>query len=535
VSPRRLSLAAFLLSGALGCAAATPATPATREAEPLRRGPWVELTSPHFALRTDVAVEIARQQIATFEETYDAFADVAFPTDESRVRRLDVIVFATADEYHDVGAPGSDAEFVSNLPNDVEPTPTMLMFGALTPTARSTFQHELTHAFVHRSLARFPAWLNEGMAEFYATLKVESGFVTIGAPLAKYAFTPSLDPVYTKHDGRVMQLIPYQELPTVAELVPLSRQRFYARRLLQVRGRPVAEEPNRNYPAAWGLVHLMMTGPEAYRARFGRFIDGLTRGKRPQEAWQGAFGDVDRLQLQNEFLAHISAPTVPMLRTRVAPHAPPAVALRALSAAEVKLMAARLSPWTDAAAPRARERLDQALAADPTSPEVHFWRGIFFIHQKALDSAEAELAAALATHPDEPRYLVGLLELERARATWHDDKQRDLRLTDLAARLSRTASTAAQLDTTAVLYTILRQPDEGISFSERAMKADPTAWQCLRTHANLLSAKGRFEEAFLDQERALDLLPEGAPQAVVDALTLRLREYAARLPPHPAP
>ena len=48
----------------------------------------------------------------------------------------------------------------------------------------STLFHEYTHYVVYRNLSSVPAWLNEGLAEFYSTFNAEhrDGRPLIGAP-----------------------------------------------------------------------------------------------------------------------------------------------------------------------------------------------------------------------------------------------------------------------------------------------------------------------------------------------------------------
>jgi tetratricopeptide (TPR) repeat protein len=218
------------------------------------------------------------------------------------------------------------------------------------------------------------------------------------------------------------------------------------------------------------------------------------------------------------------------------PHPPPPhpalLAERTLSDAEVHLLWARLDDWQDAGVERARRHLDEALRSDPTSVDVHFWRGRYFLARGDEAAAERELVPALQAKPREPRFLLTRLQLE-GKMVDHG-KPSHGELAALASRLAEVASTATELDTVARVRAWLTRPDDGLPFAERALAAEPNCWRCFDTYALLLSAKGRDDEAVTAQARALDLLPEGARDA---PLLARLRKYKdavrARTPPAP--
>jgi hypothetical protein len=74
--------------------------------------------------------------------------------------------------------------------------------------AEQTFVHELVHELMHRALGETPPWLNEGMAQYFSTLRLEDDRAVLGDPSPDAtAVPPSL-------------------LPTVSELTGADRDRF---------------------------------------------------------------------------------------------------------------------------------------------------------------------------------------------------------------------------------------------------------------------------------------------------------------------
>src|SRR5262249_48955323 len=144
---------------------------------------------------------------------------------------------------------------------------------------------------------------------------------------------------------------------------------------------------------------------------------------------------------------------------------------RPLSDAEVHLLWARLRRWQGPGATAARIDLDEALARDPGSAEVQYWRGLFAAKQGQHAEAERALTLAVETSPAEPRYLLGL-------ATFYRSKGRRDRLAAVASQLASLARSPQELSFLGRYYADTARPDEGLSFAERAVKADPTCWGC---------------------------------------------------------
>ncbi|HXK18910.1 MAG TPA: hypothetical protein VNG33_13960, partial [Polyangiaceae bacterium] len=135
--------------------------------------PWVELRSQHFKVVSDLGEEQANRVIGDFEETYDLLGKVVFGSSALPAFETNALIFERFQDLSQFVGDGFGGQYEPWLPNDVEPAPTVLASGTLSPFARLVFAHELTHRFNHVALGPTPTWLNEGLADYYSTIRGE--------------------------------------------------------------------------------------------------------------------------------------------------------------------------------------------------------------------------------------------------------------------------------------------------------------------------------------------------------------------------
>jgi len=513
-----LPLAVLVAFGTtLGCALVLP--PLTSPAH--GGSTWRALTSARFAMKTDLSRSDALEALGALERTYGLFEEVAFPGERARGGRINVVLFRRERDYRALGVKGSDAYFTPELANDPEPEPTAVMFGGLSDANRRVFQHELAHHFMRRALTHVPVWLNEGMAEYYSTLETRDGEVLLGKVPPGVVFTSASDWKYLPA-GATHYAIPRSGVPSIYELLTATPEVFYAASSSK-EAEPTLDEERRQrgfYAGSWALVHMLRNLDDRHRRPFGAYLDALAGGARARNAWEQSFASIAPDALQLDFDAYLRKGSLTVRARRFVPREPPPPEEeRTLSDAEVHLLWARLDAWGGQGTARARRQLDEALQSAPSSVDVHFWRGLFFVHRGDDATAETELQIALDAKPREPRFLLTRLRLEMKRAT-----QSRATFESLTTRLAEVATTATELDLVAQARAALGRPDDGLPFAERAIRAEPDCWRCLDTRAQLLSAMGRHDEAVTAEARALELLPEGYRDA---PLLARYRKYQA--------
>lgn len=522
------SFASVTLLASLGCTRILPPLTAPEDGGPQ----WREMVSKHVILRTDRDEGDAREALTELEHTYAALHDIAFPQVNVDGSRIVVVHFNRERDYNQFSPAQTSGQFYWKLPNDLEAEPTMLVWGKLDASARATLQHELTHMFVRASLGGAPPWLNEGLAQYYETLEVSDGFAYVGRPLRKARAWPKTEWGQERSGVFMTATVPIGALPRVKDLVEMSSSQFY---VWSDKGRQPTLDEGRagtaNYLGAYGLVHMILHEPE-YQAKFDAMMELVSRGVPIRNAWQGSFDDVSTDELESDYRRHLLNRYETMVLKTPYALAPVAAELdRAMAPADVHVLWARLRPWGAAELALAREEIQRARALASTSAEVLFWSGRMRAAEGDAAGAQADLDAAVATKPKEPRYLEGLAVLYR-RLRANDQADKDLAMKEQAAiaRLAIVAVSGTELDTLADYHERSGHLDEALGYAQRAVKADPTCWTCFRSLGEILFQKKQFADAARVQTIALSLLPDGAQQPGEEA---KLRTYleAARTAP----
>jgi tetratricopeptide (TPR) repeat protein len=129
------------------------------------------------------------------------------------------------------------------------------------PGVRSVLLHEYTHLVVRHQGARYPAWLNEGLAEFFATMErvgtgVEAGTKLKGRP-----------------DPARFVWVPVGYLTSIGSATEIKS----------------SDAMTRFYAQSWLFTHLIRLAP-AYRERSTELFALLKEGVPTQEALQRVYG-----------------------------------------------------------------------------------------------------------------------------------------------------------------------------------------------------------------------------------------------------
>jgi hypothetical protein len=252
-------------------------------------------------------------------------------------------------------------------------------------------RHELTHHMVTRLVGDVPRWVNEGIAEYLATASLDDGQARVG----------DIPDRIRELGGRGRTTFAGRSIPSLHELLAAPDAEFDGSFGLY-------------YAAAWTLVHLVNNEHPEHRPRFRAFLQALSRGVAPDEAWRNAFGPVLAVleRQYDEFLANICARDVFETRTNVfsgvrapepsGPAAPPTT----LSDGDVHARwLVRESGPVEARLARGR----MALAHDPDSLDLRL--AVWDLERlQRSEGADDELAALAAAHPGDERLLRVRLE-----------------------------------------------------------------------------------------------------------------------------
>jgi tetratricopeptide (TPR) repeat protein len=218
---------------------------------------WLKLTSPHFELYTTAGERDGKAALLRFEQVRDFFIKVGMP-EPKLTQKVQIVGFDSTKEFEPY-RPTENA-FAYYQPGFNRDYIVMQNLGADTfPVA----VHEYVHLLVRHSGLEVPVWLNEGLAEFYSTLKPWAGKVQVGELIQGHGYT-------------------------------LSRTKFLDLETLTTvdRNSPHYNEKSRTqifYAQSWALVHMLQLS-DFYRPKHGEFFRAITSGTRPAEAFQSIYG-----------------------------------------------------------------------------------------------------------------------------------------------------------------------------------------------------------------------------------------------------
>ena len=161
----------------------------------------------------------------------------------------------------------------------------MVRLDTIGPDAYEVVYHEYVHAVLHTNFRWLPAWLDEGMAEFYGNTRFEQNKIYIGAPSRYYRYLQD------------KPLIPIDALLAIDHRSPYYHDWDKV---------PIF------YGEAWALVHFLTFGPGMItreRTKLTEFNSLLQQGAEQKKAFRQVFGDTAELQKNLDQYLHRVAVT----------------------------------------------------------------------------------------------------------------------------------------------------------------------------------------------------------------------------------
>ena len=252
----------------------------------------MEVRSPHFTVTSDGSEKDARKVLLQFEQVRallqevwpGARVDTVRPVtilavrDEGALRALLPEFWEKRGALHPAGVfvDAPDRGWVAlrmdvarfREGDDTWDNPYLIVF------------HEYVHLVLRLNFESLPAWLDEGLAEFWGNTIIEG------------------DRVY---EGRH---VPYH-LQTLRQRTPMSLAALFG----VAHGSPEYSEQDRAtifYAQSWALVHYLVLGSDERQGQLNRFAALLQAGKPAAVAAKEAFGDTEALD--RELQAYVRRP-----------------------------------------------------------------------------------------------------------------------------------------------------------------------------------------------------------------------------------
>ena len=475
---------------------------------PVAGGPqWIEATSTHFTLRTDVPAGDAENMLRAAEETLAQFTQVAdfFLPSTTTMGRTSLVVFDKLWEYQKLVTPElighGFVELGRFVPHDERGRATIAL--TTEKQADEVFRHELAHRVLHQRVGDVPQWLDEGFADYFTVLPVGDGKIALGGPTSRLRqFNNSAN--RGEMDGPKQQF--YAE-PTLLMKDMLEDDKKYG-------------YDNVGYFVAWVLVHYLANGAPDHAEKFRRLMSALVDGQPWPKALTAEYGslqsieDASRkhlLQMAGNEALQWFIPYTP------APSRSWRVAVRALDDGEVHHLKAALLPSAE------MDELKLATLHAPKSAELHRWVG-----EPGRGAARRRRGRARDRDGDGAVDRIrsiawsGRASISSASCASPRRSVTSRRLQDEMRATARHASEPEQLSTFAHYYELTHDYAFGTTLAARAVAMDPRCASCLVTLASLYFASGKNDDAATTLASAVNRWPD---KTVPPEMVARLKQY----------
>ncbi len=222
---------------------------------------WTVARNPHFEVYAESGDEAARKTLFSFEQLrmffeHNELLGLAFH--ESGRHNVRVVVFHSANEYEDYRLRTiADAYYVSDGSDD------SIVMAASPVNAFGVAVHEYTHYVLHAGGLKLPAWLNEGLAEYFSTLRFDENAYQLGGDLP----------------GRTKALRGSRWLP-LAVLFDLANESSMpdTRKMADI-----------FYAESWALADMLAASPQ-YAGHFRELVSEFAGGTNAVQAFRKVYG-----------------------------------------------------------------------------------------------------------------------------------------------------------------------------------------------------------------------------------------------------
>ncbi len=224
---------------------------------------WHEARSAHFRFFTNGSEKDASERVRAFETLHGILRstspDLRKPGARAGLQLPSfVYLFGSSDGFRSFSGTPDEAGFFVPHPDGE-----YIAMNSDSAQATETAYHEYLHQFMVLNYPGVPLWLNEGMACFFETLRLDGQEVVVGAPPTRYLSTLA--------DGGCF--------PAARLLALENGSAEYTR----------GPERQRVYATVWLLTSYLMTTGDERRAKLGAFLDLIRAGRSAQESFDRAF------------------------------------------------------------------------------------------------------------------------------------------------------------------------------------------------------------------------------------------------------
>jgi tetratricopeptide (TPR) repeat protein len=452
------------------------------------REAWTHVTSKHFRLIGNASEDDIRKVGARLEQFRASVSPFFDKPKRKFIPPITVFVFKD-DETFTPFKPlyqGKPAEVSGYFQSSDDALYITLVANWRLPNPYAVILHEYVHYLTSNLRAPLPAWLAEGLAEYYSTFDVDGG----GRKIVVGRAIPS----------RVQLLREVHFMPLSALLAADHDSPLYNE----------AGKKNLFYAESWALVHYLMAGAGDHRrAQFRRFLTALAEGQPAESGFRRAFDD-DLGALELELMQYIRRNSYPPQQTIFDRKIEFDHAMQTAALGEAET-SARLGDllWHVSRYDEAEAALGRALALDPQLISAHTSLGLLRVRQKRYADARAHLQRAVEANSTDYRahyYHAYAWQQEQVDETGYISLFTPEAVAGMRASLARAQALAPEFadtyKTLAFINLVLRENlDEAESLIKRALELEPGREDFAYTLAQVYTRQQNFAAARQVAER----------------------------------
>ncbi len=371
---------------------------------------WVQVSSDTYVIKSSAGEEAAKRVLTQLEGFHQLVGSLVFRAtqlpelpievlligDDATLRELAPVYQGRKIEVAGYYQRGQDRDFIVLSGRERARNLTGIAY------------HELTHYFLSRALVNRPAWLSEGLAEYFSTADIRTDRIVLGA----------LSP-------ERLQLLRTERLLPLEELFAVDSSSAYYNE---------SRKANMFYAESWAFIYYMMHGD--YADAFRRYMEASTKSEvklldflkvKPSEL-DGEFANYLRLIVQRSRNTTVSVNSQnASMKVEAIPESQAQISM-----AEIFLASGQVD--------QARHYFEVATANDDELPRASYYRGV--LARLAGDPAARDLFIdALADPQLGPRAAVqlaqmGELHIPSVRSLLQQAAAADTRMADVYLALS---------------------------------------------------------------------------------------------------
>jgi hypothetical protein len=342
---------------------------------------WVQVSSDTYIVKSSAGEERAKRVLKELEDFHQLLGSLAFRNTQLPELPIEVLLIGDEATMKELEPEYNGRKLsVAGFYQQGEDRDFVVLSGLVFPeTLTSVVYHELTHYFLTRALVSRPTWLNEGLAEYFATAEIRDDEVALGA------VSPERMQLL-----KTSSLLPLKDFFAVTSTSPYYNE---------------TSKASVYYAEAWAFTHYMLHGE--HEAKFKQYLDALIKG----DADLFQYLNVNERDLENGFQNYLKVLMTRSLRNTVKASAEAwNMRVESIPDTEAQMSIAEIFLANGKYA-EARRHLETLGSQTPYSTRVSYYRGVLARIDGDTPAARDFFVDALLDHQLGPRAAIQLVNL----------------------------------------------------------------------------------------------------------------------------